>query len=201
VLIGLVGSGLTDTAGPDLLLGFAIGPCPSPRGNKYQLGLGSEPNSSLLRSRNSRIAAHASAFSGRTRSPASVLLRRTVSVCSIKSTSRHCNPRISQARIVIFRARVAASRASCHSGLLAAALSNFSFSPGVSAWPTSCRSGSGLIGRQVRRGEHGVKVVTFVKMAKEDKETGEKKPFRRPSTTTVFHVSQTDVVEIDGGAS
>src|SRR5580700_3963979 len=57
------------------------------------------------------------------------------------------------------------------------------------------------LGRQVRRGEHGVKVVTFVEMAKEDKETGEKKAFRRPWTTTVFHVSQTDAVEIDGGAS
>jgi hypothetical protein len=51
------------------------------------------------------------------------------------------------------------------------------------------------LGRQVRRGEHGVKVVTFVEMAKEDKETGEKKPFRRPWTTTVFHISQTDAVE------
>jgi hypothetical protein len=57
------------------------------------------------------------------------------------------------------------------------------------------------LGRQVRRGEHGVKVVTFVEMATEDKETGEKKPFRRPWTTTVFHISQTDAVEIDGGAS
>jgi hypothetical protein len=55
------------------------------------------------------------------------------------------------------------------------------------------------LGRQVRRGEHGVKVVTFVEMAKEDKETGEKKPFRRPWATTVFHISQTDPQE--GGAS
>jgi|HubBroStandDraft_6_1064221.scaffolds.fasta_scaffold452461_1 hypothetical protein len=57
------------------------------------------------------------------------------------------------------------------------------------------------LGRQVRRGEHGVKVVTFVEMAKEDKETGEKKPFRRPWTTTVFHISQTDAVENVGGAA
>jgi hypothetical protein len=57
------------------------------------------------------------------------------------------------------------------------------------------------LGRQVRRGEHGVKVVTFVEMAKEDKETGKKKPFRRPWTTTVFHISQTDAVENVGGAS
>src|SRR5579863_10428839 len=39
------------------------------------------------------------------------------------------------------------------------------------------------LGRQVRRGEHGVKVVTFVEMAKENRETGEKQSFRRPWTT------------------
>lgn len=53
------------------------------------------------------------------------------------------------------------------------------------------------LGRQVRRGEHGVKVVTFVEMAKENKETGEKESFRRPWTTTVFHVSQTDAILSD----
>jgi hypothetical protein len=58
------------------------------------------------------------------------------------------------------------------------------------------------LGRQVRRGEHGVKVVTFVEMAKENKETGEKQSFRRPWTTTVFHISQTDtIVESSGGAA
>jgi hypothetical protein len=58
------------------------------------------------------------------------------------------------------------------------------------------------LGRQVRRGEHGVKVVTFVEMAKENKETGEKQSFRRPWTTTVFHISQTDaIVESRGGAA
>jgi hypothetical protein len=58
------------------------------------------------------------------------------------------------------------------------------------------------LGRQVRRGEHGVKVVTFVEMAKENKESGEKQSFRRPWTTTVFHVSQTDaIVESRGGAA
>jgi antirestriction protein ArdC len=58
------------------------------------------------------------------------------------------------------------------------------------------------LGRQVRRGEHGVKVVTFVEMAKENKKTGEKESFRRPWTTTVFHISQTDeIVASRGGAS
>jgi hypothetical protein len=58
------------------------------------------------------------------------------------------------------------------------------------------------LGRQVRRGEHGVKVVTFVEIVKENKETGEKQSFRRPWTTTVFHVSQTDAIaESRGGAA
>lgn len=58
------------------------------------------------------------------------------------------------------------------------------------------------LGRQVRRGEHGIKVVTFVEMAKEDKESGEKQSFRRLWTSTVFHVSQTDeIVEGRGGAA
>ena len=54
------------------------------------------------------------------------------------------------------------------------------------------------LGRVVRRGEHGVKVVTFIEHTVEDKETGEKKTVRRPWTTTVFHVSQTE--PINGGA-
>ena len=56
------------------------------------------------------------------------------------------------------------------------------------------------LGRQVRRGEHGVKVVTFIECSKEDKGTGQKETFRRPWTTTVFHVSQTDAITT-GGAS
>ncbi len=63
------------------------------------------------------------------------------------------------------------------------------------------------LGRQVRRGEHGVKVVTFVSCkGKEDKDgvaandvDGTDKPkrgaFRRPWTATVFHVSQTDPIQ------
>ena len=52
------------------------------------------------------------------------------------------------------------------------------------------------LGRQVRKGEHGVKVCVFVDMEKktEDKETGETKVkhFSRPRSTTVFHITQTD---------
>ena len=57
------------------------------------------------------------------------------------------------------------------------------------------------LGRVVRRGEHGVKVVTFIeRQSKEtDPDTGERKIIRRPWTTTVFHVSQTEPLK--GGAS
>jgi hypothetical protein len=56
------------------------------------------------------------------------------------------------------------------------------------------------LGRVVRRGEHGVKVVTFIDcQSKEtDPDTGERKVIRRPWTTTVFHVSQTEPLK--GGA-
>lgn len=56
------------------------------------------------------------------------------------------------------------------------------------------------LGRVVRRGEHGVKVVTMIEThSKEiDQDTGERKLIRRPWTTTVFHISQTDPLK--GGA-
>ena len=50
------------------------------------------------------------------------------------------------------------------------------------------------LGRVVRRGEHGVKIVTFIDTASKeiDPDTGERKLVRRPWTTTVFHISQTE---------
>jgi hypothetical protein len=63
------------------------------------------------------------------------------------------------------------------------------------------------LGRQVRRGEHGVKVCTFVACEGKDGPTGEdcdgvideaprkRRGYRRPWTATVFHVSQTDPVQ------
>ena len=52
------------------------------------------------------------------------------------------------------------------------------------------------LGRQVRRGEHGVKVITFIKRDKktEDTKTGEVKlqTYSMPRTVSVFHISQTD---------
>ena len=60
------------------------------------------------------------------------------------------------------------------------------------------------LGRQVRRGEHGVKVLTFVSCkGKEDGDANDadgadksnrKGGFRRPWSATVFHVSQTDPI-------
>ena len=44
-------------------------------------------------------------------------------------------------------------------------------------------------GRQVKSGEHGVKVVTFVH--RKDAETGEESRF--PTSATVFHVTQTEL--------
>ena len=54
------------------------------------------------------------------------------------------------------------------------------------------------LGRQVRNGEHGVKIVTFVRATRKDKKTGEEETYSRPWHTTVFHVSQTDAI---GGAA
>ena len=55
------------------------------------------------------------------------------------------------------------------------------------------------LGRQVRKGEHGVKVVTFIKRDKKtkDTETDEVKiqTYSMPRTVSVFHISQTDAKE------
>ncbi len=65
------------------------------------------------------------------------------------------------------------------------------------------------LGRQVRRGEHGVKVCTFVAVKSRDSkadvdgvETNDvdgtnrrKGGYRRPWTATVFHISQTDPIQ------
>jgi len=52
------------------------------------------------------------------------------------------------------------------------------------------------LGRQVRKGEHGVKVVTFIKRDKKvkDVEKDEVKIqiYSMPRTVSVFHISQTD---------
>lgn len=52
------------------------------------------------------------------------------------------------------------------------------------------------LGRQVSRGEHGVRICTWILVGEtEDTQTGEKKPgYRKPHYTTVFHVSQTTLM-------
>jgi hypothetical protein len=60
------------------------------------------------------------------------------------------------------------------------------------------------LGRQVRRGEHGVKVMTFVSTDRKSQDTADteddngqvkhKRHGSRPWSATVFHVSQTDPI-------
>jgi len=52
------------------------------------------------------------------------------------------------------------------------------------------------LGRQVRKGEHGVRIATVRKGEKiVNEETGEKVEFSSPWFVTVFHISQTDPVQ------
>jgi hypothetical protein len=51
------------------------------------------------------------------------------------------------------------------------------------------------LGRSVKKGEHGVKVVTFIEATTRDtNEAGDEtvRSYRKPHTTTVFHISQTE---------
>jgi hypothetical protein len=51
------------------------------------------------------------------------------------------------------------------------------------------------LGRSVKKGEHGVKVVTYVDVtARDPSEAGDdaRRSYRKPHTTTVFHISQTE---------
>ena len=58
------------------------------------------------------------------------------------------------------------------------------------------------LGRHVRKGEHGVRVLTRIDCEKKDKdeEKGEEtiEKYSRPWKTTVFHVSQTDPDSMGG---
>lgn len=54
------------------------------------------------------------------------------------------------------------------------------------------------LGRQVRKGEHGVKVLTYVNgqsKEKQDDGTEKVKAYSYPRTVSVFHISQTDTRE------
>jgi len=54
------------------------------------------------------------------------------------------------------------------------------------------------LGRYVKKGEHGVRVVTFLKVEKKevDEQTGKEvsRVNSRPWMTTVFHVTQTEAI-------
>ncbi|MEO5774701.1 MAG: ArdC family protein [Sphingomicrobium sp.] len=62
------------------------------------------------------------------------------------------------------------------------------------------------LGRQVRKGEHGVKVVTWIEAkgkkaaACDDQASDGAKPHKFPRTVTVFHLSQTDVIAATAAA-
>jgi len=49
------------------------------------------------------------------------------------------------------------------------------------------------LGRSVRKGEHGVKIVTWIdKGSRTDEDGNEVRGHRFPRSVTVFHISQTD---------
>ena len=48
------------------------------------------------------------------------------------------------------------------------------------------------LGRQVRKGERGVKLAVFGETVRENKETGKRETVRFRRAASVFHVSQTD---------
>lgn len=51
------------------------------------------------------------------------------------------------------------------------------------------------IGRQVRKGEHGVRVITIRRAEVEDRD-GTKRSVSRPWSAYVFHLSQTDPIVV-----
>ncbi len=50
------------------------------------------------------------------------------------------------------------------------------------------------LGRQVKKGEHGVKVCTWIVMTKKDSDGVAQPIGKKPRMTTVFHISQTDPI-------
>lgn len=48
------------------------------------------------------------------------------------------------------------------------------------------------VGRTVRRGEHGVQVVSWIPCTGKPDDEGNRTAFKRPKTATVFHISQTE---------
>ena len=54
------------------------------------------------------------------------------------------------------------------------------------------------LGRVVRKGEHGVAIVTVIPCTKLDRKTGELVQVRKAKRTTVFHVTQTEPLQLAG---
>lgn len=52
------------------------------------------------------------------------------------------------------------------------------------------------LGRVVRKGQHGVKIITRVPCERIDKATGEVEKFTRPKVTAVFHITQTEPLQV-----
>jgi hypothetical protein len=50
------------------------------------------------------------------------------------------------------------------------------------------------LGRVVKKGQHGVRIVTVIPCTKKDRETGAEIPVKKVKTTTVFHISQTEEI-------
>lgn len=50
-------------------------------------------------------------------------------------------------------------------------------------------------GRCVKKGQHGVKITTFIPLNRDEKGDSKGKMKMYPKSTTVFHVSQTEKVE------
>ncbi|EMP3151351.1 DUF3560 domain-containing protein [Salmonella enterica] len=51
------------------------------------------------------------------------------------------------------------------------------------------------LGRVVKKGQHGVRIVTVIPCTKKDEQTGEEVAVKKPKTTTVFHISQTEPLD------
>lgn len=48
------------------------------------------------------------------------------------------------------------------------------------------------LGRQVRKGQHGVKIRTWINCKSKPDANGERETYKRPKTVAVFHISQTE---------
>lgn len=55
------------------------------------------------------------------------------------------------------------------------------------------------LGRQVRKGQRGVKILTMVAAKGKQSESGEgtSKTFKFPKTVSVFHITQTDAIALE----